>query len=517
MRKVRSVTYRENESIEDSLQQVDGDDATQLNHHHHHDDSTYVLRKISSSNPSFSRNLLHDHKRNENATRKSSMRNKSSTSKHTSNVDSFLSSLGGGGSLSSNSNNSSRSATPDLLLTNSSSTNNTATILSPRYNKLSPLFIPQHSQSTTTMLHTSESSSSLYIASPLLPPSSSQPNKSIIDMEIEQLRLEIEDLKQIVESMMDESHSYTIKYTRRILIFSNTLISIYAVGRRLYDIIYSNKGTILNPFTYISIFKNRKSNGAGIGGDLPLNSKFFSNVEALNKYGITSKRQIGRMLLDRLSNGGKISSPLDSASRKIFSSSLPSTFYQSSSGRLANFVKNIRNSKQIYAPSSKASIRPKNVNRGEFLWRIFGLIWKEFLCAALLTLSSYWLMKSESYKRQIAVVLSLLANLYLALTTDISPWAIYFNFVSIFLYITAQYVKNTPESMEKVKMLASNLTKSLSISQTNIEEEVIDENLKDTCTVSATLNFEEKPITALSPTNITSTSPTYHHHDHMTD
>ncbi|KAG2381638.1 hypothetical protein C9374_006022 [Naegleria lovaniensis] len=499
MRKVRSVSYRENESIEDS---VTGDGAIELNHHRLDDDDSTLLHNLASNTPS----NLH-HKRNAKTTRKS-FKSATTTSKHTSNgVDSFLSSFGS--SLSNNNNHSSRSATPDLLLTNSPTTN--TNITSPRY-KLSPLFIPQSSQSTTSILHTSESSSSLYIPSPLLPPSSSShPNKSIIDMEIEQLRLEIEDLKQVVESMMDESHSYTIKYTRRILIFSNTLISIYAVGRRFYDIIYSNKGTILNPFTYISIFKNRKSNSAGTG-DLQLNSKFFSNMEALNKYGITSKRQIGRMLLDRLSNGGKNSSPLDSTSRKIFSSSLPSSLYQSSSGRLANFVKNIRNSKQVYAPSSNSSTKTKHTNRGEFLWRIFGLIWKEFLCAALLTLSSYWLMKSESYKRQIAVVLSLLANLYLALTTDISPWAIYFNFVSIFLYITAQYVKNTPESMEKVKMLASNLTKSLSISQTNIEE-VIDENLKDTCTVSATF-VEEKPITAASSNG---TTPSYQHHDHMTD
>ncbi|EFC46378.1 predicted protein [Naegleria gruberi] len=364
-----------------------------------------------------------------------------------------------------------------------------------------PLSIPPFSSSSSmgAMVDQSPSLGS-YSPSPLLAQSSS---KSFIDFEIEQLRSEIEELKVIVESMMDESHSYAIKYTRRILIVSNTLISIYAVGRRLYELAYSNKGTILNPFTYISIFKNNKP--SGLTGSANSSSKLLNNIETLNKYGLTSKNRTSRILLNQLKH-------IKTGQTRSLSSMLDNV--ASPSGKISELLQNIRNSRQIYSnrysnnntnsSNRNASSRSSSKGRkGDFIWRILGLIWKEFLCAAVLTLSSYWLMKTNSMKKQIAVILSLVANLYLALTTDLSPWAIYFNFVSIFLYITAQYVKNTPESMETVKLIASNITKSLSMTKTDELEQVIDDTLKDTCTVSTDLVLEDTPRHFFS--------------DHMTD
>ena len=119
---------------------------------------------------------------------------------------------------------------------------------------------------------------------------SSKPG-GIIDLEIEQLRSDISELKGIVESMMDESHSYAIKYTRRILIINNTLIAIYALGKRLYDLVYTNKGTILNPFTYISIFKSRKS--SDLLDSQHIYSRSFSEYmdRLLNKIGRNTSSQ----------------------------------------------------------------------------------------------------------------------------------------------------------------------------------------------------------------------------------
>ncbi|KAL9643503.1 hypothetical protein ABK040_010117 [Willaertia magna] len=277
-----------------------------------------------------------------------------------------------------------------------------------------------------------------------------------LDMDIQYLKKEIEELKTIVEGMMDESYSYAIKYTRRLLISSNIVTSIYLFLQKLYFLASSNYSTLLNPFMFISIFRNNKNN------------KNKSIVKNLNNN--LNKLSKQNLLTNQFINSWKGKYLFSSVKNLIDKNSQPM--------KLNNYF-----TKKLFSmKNNNKTINPiKNQSKRQLLYKILKSIWKEIFCVFLLITSSYWVMKPENLKKKTAIFLSFIVNLYLILFkyNVISPYLIIFNFFSIFMYMTAIYVKNTPESVERVKLL---LLSNNYFTKQN-EDLIINDILKDKCKV----------------------------------
>lgn len=68
----------------------------------------------------------------------------------------------------------------------------------------------------------------------------------------------------------------------------------------------------------------------------------------------------------------------------------------------------------------------------------------------LLVFSTYWLQKIEIWKRRVGVWISFISNVHVALTTDVSPWTIYFNIFTLIVYITTRsYQHIIPQQLDK--------------------------------------------------------------------
>eukprot|EP00818_Percolomonas_sp_WS_P005491 CAMPEP_0117442292 /NCGR_PEP_ID=MMETSP0759-20121206/4075_1 /TAXON_ID=63605 /ORGANISM="Percolomonas cosmopolitus, Strain WS" /LENGTH=438 /DNA_ID=CAMNT_0005234173 /DNA_START=91 /DNA_END=1407 /DNA_ORIENTATION=- len=68
----------------------------------------------------------------------------------------------------------------------------------------------------------------------------------------------------------------------------------------------------------------------------------------------------------------------------------------------------------------------------------------------LLVFSTYWLQKMEIWKRRVGVWISFISNVHVALTTDVSPWTIYFNIFTLLTYITTRnYQHMIPQKIDR--------------------------------------------------------------------
>jgi hypothetical protein len=156
--------------------------------------------------------------------------------------------------------------------------------------------------------------------------------------ELQKLSQQVNDMRKQVRGVAEESSMWTLKYSRRVVMVSNVLLTVYILGKRGMDIVNNINsrsmllGLIFNPFNW-----------------------FQTPKQTLKSRGKSSKQepQLKMMLIQ--------------------------------------------------------------------------LLWKQLTMSACLLFSSYWLMSKDKFKRNGGIILTFVTNIYLAITTDVSPWTIYFN------------------------------------------------------------------------------------------
>lgn len=161
--------------------------------------------------------------------------------------------------------------------------------------------------------------------------------------ELQKLSLQVRNLRKEVRGVAEESSMWTLKYSRRIVMVSNLLLSVYILGKRGLDLVYN------------------------------INSR--------------------SMLLGLLFN--------------------PFNWFQKSSQNLKR--RNGVPKRQMKQPEP------------QFKLMLIQLLWKQLAMSGCLLFSSYWLMSRDKLRRSCGIVLTFVTNIYLAITTDVSPWTIYFN------------------------------------------------------------------------------------------
>ncbi len=156
--------------------------------------------------------------------------------------------------------------------------------------------------------------------------------------ELQRLTHQVNDMRKQVRGVAEESSMWTLKYSRRVVMVSNSLLAVYILGKRGLDIVNNMNsrsmliGLIFNPF---------------------------------------------------------------------------------------NWFQKPTLSKRMYGKQGKQEPQLKIM--------LIQLLWKQLAMSGCLLFSSYWLMSRDKLKRNASIVVTLALNIYLAVTTDVSPWTIYFN------------------------------------------------------------------------------------------
>ncbi|KAL0482762.1 hypothetical protein AKO1_011177, partial [Acrasis kona] len=190
--------------------------------------------------------------------------------------------------------------------------------------------------------------------------------------ELQRLNEEVRNLRREVRGVTEESSMWTLKYSRRIVMVSNLLFSVYILGKRGINLV--------------------------------------NNINSRS------------MLLGLIFN--------------------PMNWFSTPKGP----------NKQPYKPSSRKQ-------EPQLKFMLVRLLWKQVSMSGCLLISSYWLMSRDNYKRNCGIALTFITNIYMAFTTDVSSWTVYFNCFTLLMYITARYVRNKPI----LKIMRTNISRTLSL------------------------------------------------------
>ncbi|KAL0477334.1 aroQ [Acrasis kona] len=208
--------------------------------------------------------------------------------------------------------------------------------------------------------------------------------------EYESLTRTIKSLRRELKDVAIRTDEWKLKYSSRVVFASNTLVSIYLLGRRTIDIINDNYAGLL---------------------------RYFINPKGLLEYDV-----VKRVL-------NKFSIAQDKKPQQI--------------QRSAEIRRKFLNRITLRQKHSLPQFRIRSNERfNAFLIRT---LWPQLFRCALFVFSGYWLMNHESnWKRNIGFVTSLINNIYWAMdTSEAYTFGIYLNMLSLLIYLTAKYFNSS--------------------------------------------------------------------------